>query len=586
MNKPKFEPLAKPKKNIWLRMLKYFRPNLPLLILSMSFALIIILADLINPYITKVIIDDYITKRDASLNIWFLGGAYLVCSLMGSVLQYVQVNLLNYMGQKIIHGIRIQVFSHIQHMSLRFFDKNSTGSILTRATNDIEAVSELYSGVVVDLFKDVFMLAGIVGTMLLLNVKIALVNFCVLPIIIVVTIIYNRAAKANFRWVRSLIARINAFFAENISGMKLVQIFNRQNEKYKEYKELNDEYNRASVRGVYLNAIFRPSSEFINSFAISLLIWFCTRNILDGALTIGVLNAFITYSKKFFNPINDLADKYTTIQSGAVSAERIFELLDNTEFEEDLTAGNPVPQIKGKIEFRNVWFAYIGEEYVLKNVSFKINAGETVAFVGATGSGKSTIINLMGRFYDVQKGVILLDGVPIQEYRLDELRRSIAVVMQDVFLFAGDIKTNIRLNNNSITDEQAVQAAEYVNADHFIRTLPRGYDEPVMERGSTLSAGQRQLLSFARAVAFNPPLLVLDEATATIDTENEEIIQESLKKISKDRTTVVIAHRLSTIRNADNIIVIHQGVINEMGTHDELLKNDGIYRKLYEIQFT
>jgi len=565
-------------------MLAYFKTALPLLILSMSLALIIILADLINPYITKIIIDDYIAKKDAGVNIYLLGGIYFLCSILGAALMYVQVNLLNYMGQKIIHKIRMQVFTHVQSMSLKFFDRNSTGSILTRVTNDVEAISELYSGVIIDLFKDIFMILGIVGAMLFMNWRIALVNFCVLPVIVVITMLFNIKAKANFRWVRSLIARINAFFAENISGMKLVQIFNRQQEKFGEYKKINDEYNKASVTQVRLNAIFRPSSEFINSLVISVLIWFCAGDILKGVLDFGVLYAFITYSKKFFNPINDLADKYTTIQSGRVSAERIFELLDNKEFSEDITAGKQIPAIKGEIEFKNVWFAYIDEDYVLKDVSFKINAGETVAFVGATGSGKSTIINLMGRFYDIQKGEILLDGVNIKEYRLDELRKSIAVVMQDVFLFAGDIKSNIRLNNPNITDSQVEDAAQYVNADSFIQDLRQKYDEPVTERGSTLSAGQRQLLSFARAVAFNPPLLVLDEATANIDTENEQIIQESLKKISKNRTTVIIAHRLSTIKNADNIIVIHHGEIREMGKHDELLQQDGIYRKLYEIQ--
>lgn len=604
--------LDKNKSNIWFRMLSYFKTALPFLLLSMALALIIILADLINPYITKIIIDDYITKKDETINIYFLGGAYLIFSVLGAVLQYVQVNLLNFTGQKIIHKIRMQVFSHVQKMSLKFFDKNSTGSVLTRVTNDVEAVSELYSGVIIDLFKDIFMLAGIVITMLMLDRNIAVVNFCVLPLIVIITVFFNHYAKKNFRWVRSLIARINAFFAENISGMKLVQIFNRQSEKYEEYEQLNKEYNKASVRGVYLNAIFRPSNEFINSLVISILIWFTTRNILGGELEFGVLYAFITYSKKFFGPINDLADKYTTIQSGRVSAERIFELLDNKEHEENIQAGESIPTIKGEIEFKNVWFAYVKKyendekdkkeeknddkqknryeenewEWVLKNVSFKINAGDTVAFVGATGSGKSTIINLMGRFYDVQKGEILLDGVNIKNYKLEELRRSIAVVMQDVFLFAGDIKSNIRLNNAEITDAQVIEAAKYVNADSFIQELNKKYDEPVMERGSTLSAGQRQLLSFARAVAFNPPLLVLDEATANIDTENEEIIQESLKKISKDRTTVVIAHRLSTIKTADNIIVIHQGEIREMGNHDELLQQDGIYKKLYEIQFS
>ena len=614
--KPQYEEvkLDKTKKNIWLRMIAYFKSALPLLLLSMVLALIAIAADLANPFITMLIIDNYIAAGIAgetpTVNIYMLGAAFLIFSVLGAALQYIQVNLLNYTGQKIIHQIRMQVFTHVQKMSLKFFDRNSSGSVLTRVTNDIEAISELYSGVIINLFRDVFMLAGIIITMLAINRSIALVNFAVLPLIVVITVFFNHYAKKNFRWVRSLISQINAFFAENISGMKLVQIFNRQSEKYEEYDQLNKEYNKASVRGVYLNAIFRPANEFINSLVVTTLIWFTTRSILGGELDFGVLYAFITYSRRFFAPINDLADMYTTIQSGRVSAERIFELLDSHEFEEDITAGKSLPAIRGEIEFKNVWFAYVktdesgetkigaGEhsdfsddsddsewEWVLKDVSFKINAGETVAFVGATGSGKSTIINLMGRFYDIQKGEILLDGVNIREYRLDELRRSIAVVMQDVFLFAGDIKSNIRLNNTQITDEQVREAAEYVNASMFIEELRQKYDEPVMERGSTLSAGQRQLLSFARAVAFNPPLLVLDEATANIDTENEEIIQESLKKISRDRTTVVIAHRLSTIKTADNIIVIHQGEIQEMGNHDELLQNNGVYKKLYEIQF-
>ena len=566
-------------------MAAYFKSAVPFLALSMILALAIICADLINPYITKIIIDDYISGKNPEVNIYLLGGVYLFFSILGAVLQYIQVNILNYTGQEIIHKIRMQVFSHVQSMSLKFFDKNSTGSILTRATNDVEAVSELYSGVVVDLFKDVFMIFGIVVSMLLLDRKIALVSFSIIPLIVFATVIFNKKAKENFRWVRSLIAKINAFFAENISGMKLVQIFVKQKEKYGEYEKINSEYNKAAVTGVRLNAVFRPANEFINSLAISLLIWFTAGDILRGNIEFGLLYAFITYSKKFFTPINDLADKFTTIQSGRVSAERIFELLDNFEYFEDPAKGRHISKIKGDIEFKNVWFAYESGEYVLKDVSFKINAGETVAFVGATGSGKSTIINLMGRFYDVLKGEILLDGVNIKEYKLNELRKFIAVVMQDVFLFAGDIKSNIRLNNQNISGEEIERAAKYVNADSFICELRHKYDEPVMERGSTLSAGQRQLLSFARAVAFDPPILVLDEATASIDTENEEIIQESLKKISKNRTTVIIAHRLSTIKNADSIIVIHQGKIIETGRHEELLQKDGIYKKLYDIQF-
>ena len=606
--------LDKNKRNIWFRMLAYFKTAVPLLLLSMFLVLITITADLMNPYITMLIIDQYIVEsiagREPGVDIYLLGGAFLILAVLGGTLQYIQVNLLNYTGQKIIHKIRMQVFTHVQKMSLKYFDRNSTGSVLTRVTNDIEAISELYTSVVINLFRDIFILAGIVIAMLSINRDIALVNFAVLPLIIFITVFFNHFAKKNFRWTRALISQINAFFAENISGMKLVQIFNRQKEKYEEYEKLNDEYNRATVQGVYLSAIFRPSNEFINSLVVSVLIWFTARSILGGDLEFGVLYAFITYSRRFFAPINDLADMYTTIQSGRVSAERIFELLDSHEFAEDTEAGQSVPTINGEIEFKNVWFAYVhneengenGEneedrgnkndtddvewEWVLKNVSFKINAGQTVAFVGATGSGKSTIINLMGRFYDIQKGEILLDGVNIKDYKLNELRRSIAVVMQDVFLFAGDIKSNIRLNNLQITDEQVHEAARYVNADAFIQGLRGKYDEPVMERGSTLSAGQRQLLSFARAVAFDPPLLVLDEATANIDTENEEIIQESLKKISQNRTTVVIAHRLSTIKTADNIIVIHEGEIKEMGSHDALLQNDGIYKKLYEIQFS
>ncbi|KAI4453624.1 atp-binding cassette sub-family b [Holotrichia oblita] len=479
----------------------------------------------------------------------------------------------------------MEVFSKIQTESMSFFDHNSSGRVLTRATNDIEAISELFTGVIISLFKDVFMIIGIVIVMLSLDVKMALVSFVVIPIIIGVTYWYNKYAKPNFRVVRTLVGSINAFFAENISGMRLVQIFNRERQKFAEFETLNDEYNKASILGVKLNAVFRPVSEFINSLAISLLIWYAAGGTMENLIGIGVLNAFVSYSKKFFAPINDLADNYTTIQSSSVSAERIFEILDENETNENIEKGRLLTETKGCIEFKNVWFCYVEGEWVLRDVSFKINTGETVAFVGATGAGKSTIINLMGRFYEIQKGQILLDGVDIKEYSLKSLRKHIAVVMQDVFLFSGDIKYNIRLNNTDIDGEEIVEAARYVNADPFISELPGGYDEIVTERGSTLSAGQRQLLSFARAVAFKPSILVLDEATANIDTENEMIIQESLEKISKDRTTLIIAHRLSTIKKADQIIVIHKGKVREIGTHDALLAKEGFYKRLYDMQF-
>lgn len=579
------------KTNIWLRIVGYFKPFIGLLAGSLALVLVVIVADLANPYISKLIIDDYITIPDSTQNIWLLGGAYFGAVLLGAAALYGEAYLLNSMGQRIVHKIRVEIFSHIQKMSLKYFDTHASGSILTRVTNDIEALSELYSGVIVDTIKDFFMIIGIVAAMLLLNWKIALICMTIVPLIVVITIFYNRKAKANFRHVRSLIGAINAFFAENLAGMKLVQIFSRQKEKFGEFLKLNDEYNDATILGVKLNAMFRPMSEFINSLAISLLIWACAPEIFKGALEIGTLSAFITYSKKFFSPISDLADKYSTIQSGSVSAERIFELMDSDEYVESLDAGRELPDVRGEIEFRNVWFSYsLPDEngsynWVLKNVSFIIKAGQTVAFAGATGSGKSTIINLIGRFYTVQKGEILLDGVNINEYKLSSLRKAIAVVMQDVFLFAGDIKSNIRLNNASITDEEVIEASKYVNSDDFIRELPNGYDEEVQERGVTLSSGQRQLLSFARAIAFKPKILVLDEATSNIDTEHEIIIQDSLEKISKDRTTIVIAHRLSTIKDSDVIFVIHKGRVAESGTHDELLVKDGIYRKLYEIQF-
>jgi ATP-binding cassette subfamily B protein len=570
--------------NKFIRMLGYFKPYSLLLVGSMLLALLIIASELISPYITKVIIDDYIVANNMKYSIEFLGGLYLCAVLLGAIFNYIQVYLLNTMGQNIIHNIRIELFSHIENMPMRFFDTNSSGRIMTRATNDVEALNELYSGVIVALFKDVFMLIGIVAVMVRMSLSLALVSFSIIPIIVIVTFRYNKKARKNFKKVRALIANINGFFAENISGMKLVQIFNRERAKYKEFEALNKQYNEASITEVTLVALFKPASELINSLAIALIIWYCSGKIFNSTLEIGLLYAFITYIKKFFGPINDLADKYNTIQSGTVSAERIFELLDNDEGLEDMHRGISLNEIKGDIEFKNVWFAYKGEDWVLKDISFKVNQGETAAFVGATGSGKSTIINLIGRFYEIQRGEILIDGINIKDIKLIDLRRFIAVVMQDVFLFSGDIKSNIRLNNEEIEDSEVIAASKYANADEFIEELPGKYEEEVKERGCTLSSGQRQLLSFARAIAFKPSILVLDEATANIDTESEKMIQKSLNKISKDRTTLVIAHRLSTIKDADKIIVIHKGIIREMGNHDELLDKKGIYRKLYEMQ--
>ncbi|WP_313561346.1 ABC transporter ATP-binding protein [Ruminiclostridium cellobioparum] len=538
------------------RLMGYYRPYLPLLLLSMVLVLVINAAVLIKPYIIKHVIDSYITKgiNDRSA-LWTMGIIYFVLVVIGAVFTYAQSYILTYVGQKIMFNIRNSLFTHIQNMSMSFFDRNSTGRILTRVTNDVEALNDLFSGVLVNLFRDFVMVIGIVATMAFMDFRLMLVSVSCIPLIVLATVIYRIAARKNFIRMKSMIARINGFLAENISGMKLVQIFHREKEKFRELEELDREYFKFSFREIILNSFSRPLVDIINNLTIAVLICFCTERVIGNTLEIGLLYAFITYIKQFFDPISTISEQYTTIQSAVVSSGRIFEILDE-------------------------------EEWILKDLSFKIEAGETAAFVGATGSGKSTIISLLTRFYDIQKGEILLDGVNIKEFNLLDLRRQVSVVLQDVFLFSGDILSNIRLNNSEITDAEIETASKYVNADGFIEQLPDKYHEKVKERGCTFSAGQRQLISFARAVAFKPSILVLDEATANIDTETELVIQNALAKITRGRTSIIIAHRLSTIRNADKIIVIHKGRLKEMGRHTELMEDEGVYSRLYRLQVT
>lgn len=569
------------------RLMGYYRPYLPLLFLSMVLVLVINAAVLIKPYIIKNVIDSYITKgiNDRAV-LWTMGVIYFVIVVIGAVFTYAQSYLLTYIGQKIMFNIRNSLFTHIQNMSMTFFDKNSTGRILTRVTNDVEALNDLFSGVLVNLFRDFVMVIGIVATMAFMDFRLMLVSISCIPLIVLATVIYRIAARKNFIRMKSMIARINGFLAENISGMKLVQIFHREKEKYRELEELDREYFKFSFREIILNSFSRPLVDIINNLTIAVLIYFCTERVIGNTLEIGLLYAFITYIKQFFDPISTISEQYTTIQSAVVSSGRIFEILDTVDVQEDIHGGRPLQQVRGEIEFRNVWFAYNDEEWILKDLSFKIEAGETAAFVGATGSGKSTIISLLTRFYDIQKGEILLDGVNIKEFNLLDLRRQVSVVLQDVFLFSGDIVSNIRLNNSEITDGEVETASKHVNADGFIEQLPDKYHEKVKERGCTFSAGQRQLISFARAVAFKPSILVLDEATANIDTETELVIQNALSKITRGRTSIIIAHRLSTIRNADKIIVIHKGRLKEMGRHTELMEAEGVYSRLYRLQIT
>ncbi len=569
------------------RLMGYYRPYLPLLFLSMVLVLVINAAVLIKPYIIKNVIDSYITKGiNDGAALWNMGIIYFVIVVIGAVFTYAQSYILTYVGQKIMFNIRNSLFTHIQNMSMSFFDKNSTGRILTRVTNDVEALNDLFSGVLVNLFRDFVMVIGIVATMAFMDFRLMLVSISCIPLIVLATVIYRIAARKNFIRMKSMIARINGFLAENISGMKLVQIFHREKEKYRELEELDGEYFKFSFREIILNSFSRPLVDIINNLTIAVLIYFCTERVIGNTLEIGLLYAFITYIKQFFDPISTISEQYTTIQSAVVSSGRIFEILDTVDVQEDIHRGRPLQQVRGEIEFKNVWFAYNDEEWILKDLSFKIEAGETAAFVGATGSGKSTIISLLTRFYDIQKGEILLDGVNIKEFNLLDLRRQVSVVLQDVFLFSGDILSNIRLNNSEITDEEIETAAKYVNAESFIEQLPDKYHEKVKERGCTFSAGQRQLVSFARAVAFKPSILVLDEATANIDTETELVIQNALAKITKGRTSIIIAHRLSTIRNADKIIVIHKGRLKEMGRHTELMEAEGVYSRLYRLQIT
>ncbi len=508
---------------------------------------------------------------------------YLGIIALGFSLNYLQIYLLHRTGQQIIFNIRHQVFSHLQRLSLRFFDTNPVGRLVTRVTNDTETLDQMFTGVVVYLFKDLFMLLGIVIVMLQLNIRLALISFSLIPIVIIATIVFRLKAREAYREVRTRLARINATLAENITGMRTVQIFHRMGEKHQEFNEINHAHYRASFRELKIFAVFRPFIDLIYFLALALLIWYGGGIVIRGLIPFGVLYAFIQYIEMFFRPINDMAEKYNIMQSAMASSERIFQLLDTPV--DIQSPKQPLPtNIKGKIEFCNVWFAYNPGEWVLKDVSFTIEKGQTVAFVGATGAGKTSIINLISRLYDIQKGQILIDGVNIKEMDLDQLRKNVAVVLQDVFMFSGTIADNIRLNSD-IDDQQIRHIAEAVDAHRFISRLPRNYESEVKERGATMSAGQRQLLAFARALAFKPKILILDEATANIDTETEQVIQKAMKTISRGRTTLVVAHRLSTIQSADKIIVMHKGKVREMGSHQQLLARGGYYYNLYQLQY-
>lgn len=511
------------------------------------------------------------------------GILFLLLLFSGFFLNLADTWLLQKMGQQIVYKLREETFTHIHSLSLSFFNTTPVGKLVTRVSNDTEAVNELFSTILVKLFKNVVKIIGYAVVMLSINVKMAGISFLLLPLVAILTFIFRHLSRKAYQITRNKITELNTFLSEHISGMKLIQIFAREKEKCSEFEGKSMELYRANFREIMTFAIFRPSIYLVSVIAMILVIRTGSLSVLNGSLSLGTLFVFITYISSFFEPIQELSEQLGTLQSSIASAEKIFSVLDVKP--EIVSPADPAPvNILGEIEFRHVWFAYEEENYILKDVSFVIHPGEKAAFVGATGAGKSTILNLIGRYFDIQKGQILIDGIDIHEIDLDVLRGAIGQVQQDVFIFTGDIKSNISLNNEAISPDDVRRAAQIVNADPFIRKLPHGYDEPVTERGSTLSAGQRQLLSFARTLAYDPKILVLDEATANIDTETETLITQALARLMDGRTTIMVAHRLSTIQHADKIIVMHHGEIKESGTHQELLAKDGLYKKLYELQ--
>lgn len=511
------------------------------------------------------------------------GILFLLLLFSGFFLNLADTWLLQKMGQQIVYKLREETFTHIHSLSLSFFNITPVGKLVTRVSNDTEAVNELFSTILVKLFKNVVKIIGYAVVMLSINVKMAGISFLLLPLVAILTFVFRHLSRKAYQITRNKITELNTFLSEHISGMKLIQIFAREKEKYSEFEGKSMELYRANFREIMTFAIFRPSIYMVSVIAMILVIRTGSLSVLNGNLSLGTLFVFITYISSFFEPIQELSEQLGTLQSSIASAEKIFSVLDVKP--EIVSPADPTPvNILGEIEFRHVWFAYEEENYILKDVNFVIHPGEKAAFVGATGAGKSTILNLIGRYFDIQKGQILIDGIDIHEIDLDVLRGAIGQVQQDVFIFTGDIKSNVSLNNEAISPDDVRRAAEIVNADPFIQKLPHGYDEPVTERGSTLSAGQRQLLSFARTLAYDPKILVLDEATANIDTETETLITQALARLMDGRTTIMVAHRLSTIQHADKIIVMHHGEIKESGTHQELLAKDGLYKKLYELQ--
>ena len=592
------------KGNAFLRLMGYLRPYIKTVLICFVLVLILTALELYRPMLTGNAIDLFITDSNTALTPderW--------AGLVKTALIYIGVMLLSFgcnraqylmiqeMGQKIVYTLRMELMEHVQSLSMRFFDTTPVGRIVTRITNDTEAINDLYSNIIVRLFRNVIKVIGLMIVMFALDVKMALLSLVMVPVVAVLTFIFRRLSRKCYQVVKSRITALNTFLSEHLSGMRVIQIFHREKEKCDEFDQKNKQLYDAGFREMMIFGIFRPLIYLASIVATAIILGGGSSQVLTGVISIGTLYMFTQYISQLFQPIQELAEMFTTLQSAIASAEKIFTLMDVEPIVKEKADPVKPAEIKGRIEFDHVWFAYEtkdgktpsaenegNENWVLRDVSFVIEPGQKVAFVGATGAGKSSILNLIGRYYDIQKGAIRIDGVDIRDMSREQIRAAIGQVQQDVFLFTGDIKQNIRLRDESISDETIRQAAVNTNASHFIERLPNQYDERVTERGSTFSAGQRQLISFARTLAYDPTILILDEATANIDTETEQWIQEAVKTLMEGRTSIMVAHRLSTIQHCDRIIVMHHGKIRESGTHQELLEQDGIYKKLYQLQ--
>ncbi len=566
------------------RLMRYIRPYWPSAVLALLYILAASALSVLPPYLTKIAIDGYIRDKNLSgLNI--IAILYTLTLAANFAFSYGQTWVMNLMGQKIMYDLRMEIFGHLQKQDVSFFDRNPVGRLMTRVTTDVDALNELFTSGVITIFGDLCTLAGIVLTLFLMNYRLALAIFSVVPLLFLITLLFKIKVRDSFRRVRTAIARINAFLQENITGTSVVQIFNQERKQLDRFGRINREHLDANLQSIFYYAIFYPLLELVGALAVAVIIWYGGLQVFAGTLTLGALVAFVQYSDRFFRPISDLSEKYTILQSAMASSERIFRLLDSNP-----AVTSPVPHRArgvrdGSVEFRNVTFSYNAGETILHDISFKVAPGEKVALVGATGAGKSTIISLLSRFYDVDSGEITIDGINLRDYELQGLRRSIGIVLQDVFLFSGTVADNIHLGDERISADDLRKAAETVHASRFISALPDGYGTTLGERGSSLSVGQKQLLAFARALAYNPRILILDEATSSIDTETELLIRDALEKLLAGRTSIIVAHRLSTIQNADRIIVMHRGRIRETGTHQELLKEKGIYWRLYQLQY-